>query len=272
MQIVIDTTTLTGTELVNLVNLFEGLQYERGLKPLVVPTGTVLTAGAALSNGALAGLNSAVSSMMGGTASIPPPPPAADVSLLPPANLFTNSEPAALTADAAPPSPDSAPIPDGARDKNGFLWDERIHSESKAFNKDGSWRFRRNLDPQVRDTIIAQILNGAAAAVMTSPAVPIHVPAPVQNVPPPPVDTTLNAMPPVRVAAAVVPPPPPAGDAPTFKSLMTVITGAMQSGKLKNEQVMEACREAQIAGLQVLIKDSSKVASVLAAVNRMIAA
>lgn len=65
------------------------------------------------------------------TSSVPTPP--ADTPPAPP------SAPAASTA--APPSINPADV-----DSAGQLWDARIHASSRAKNKDGTWRARRNVE------------------------------------------------------------------------------------------------------------------------------
>lgn len=41
-------------------------------------------------------------------------------------------------------------------DSDGIKWDERIHSETKSQNKDGTWRLRRNVDKALVDQVIAE--------------------------------------------------------------------------------------------------------------------
>lgn len=40
-------------------------------------------------------------------------------------------------------------------DSEGIKWDERIHSETKSQNKDGTWRLRRGVDKALVDQVIA---------------------------------------------------------------------------------------------------------------------
>lgn len=40
-------------------------------------------------------------------------------------------------------------------DSEGVAWDERIHSETKSQNKDGTWRLRRGVDKALVDQVIA---------------------------------------------------------------------------------------------------------------------
>lgn len=85
----------------------------------------------------------------------------------------------------------------GERDSKGMPWDERIHSSSKATNKDGSWRYRRNLDEVTIAQVEAQLRGGAtggpsatpvqqpASASVGQPMVPAFPTQPTVTVPPP---------------------------------------------------------------------------------------
>lgn len=74
-------------------------------------------------------------------------------------------------------------------DKTGIAWDERIHSSSKAFNADGSWRARKGIDAATKARIDAEI-RGTTAAAAAAPVslppppatlAPLAVAAPVEN-------------------------------------------------------------------------------------------
>lgn len=62
-------------------------------------------------------------------------------------------------------------------DSDGIAWDERIHSETKNQNKDGTWRLRRNVDKALVDQVIAE-QRGAATADDTPPPPPAEDAAP----------------------------------------------------------------------------------------------
>ncbi len=85
-------------------------------------------------------------------------------------------------------------------DVKGVAWDSKIHSSSKSKNKDGTWRVKRNLDPNIAATIGSQQPSPTVAAApvpFASPAFipvsapinvqPLQQPAPVQYVDPAPV-------------------------------------------------------------------------------------
>lgn len=63
-------------------------------------------------------------------------------------------------------------------DSKGMPYDERIHSSSKATNKDGSWRYRRNLDEATIAQVEAQ-LRGTVSAAPVVPSQPALAPPPV---------------------------------------------------------------------------------------------
>lgn len=66
----------------------------------------------------------------------------------------------------------------GDTDSNGVTWDARIHSETRSTNKDGSWRQKRGVDPELVKQVLAE-QQGAEVP----PAPPA---APVVEVPPAP--------------------------------------------------------------------------------------
>lgn len=50
-----------------------------------------------------------------------------------------------------------APSSDPATDAKGFPWDERIHSSSRKFNADGTWRYRKNVSDDMKQGIEAEL-------------------------------------------------------------------------------------------------------------------
>lgn len=79
------------------------------------------------------------------------------------------------------PDVPAGPLPE--RDSQGFPWDARIHSVSKAICADGTWRTRRNLDPGVKQQVEAELRARGTHQVQTAPP-PVQAPvaAPVQHV------------------------------------------------------------------------------------------
>lgn len=80
-------------------------------------------------------------------------------------------------------------------DSDGIKWDERIHSETKSQNKDGTWRLRRGVDKALVDQVIAE----QRAAQQQNDDTP----------PPPPAEDAAPELPP---EAPEETPPPPADD------------------------------------------------------------
>lgn len=138
---------------------------------------------------------------------------------LPP--LVGNEQPAApgASTDSTPPPP--PPNANAAADsntslvldKNGLPWDVRIHSSSKNLNADGTWRYLRGGDVDLRASVEAE-LRAKLASGETPPPPPIVVtgqgtvtaetsdltPPP----PPPPVVEPPADAPPAGITAAVV--------------------------------------------------------------------
>lgn len=69
-------------------------------------------------------------------------------------------------AEAAPKEPTASPDPEepAARDASGLPWDERIHAGTRALNKDGTWRTKRNVDPTLLQAVEAELRAGLAEA------------------------------------------------------------------------------------------------------------
>ncbi len=145
------------------------------------------------------------------------------------------TETGALIPSEAPP----------AVDAQGLPWDARIHSETKALNKDGTWRRRRNLDPAILE-VVEQELQGQAT--------PVNAPTPPP--PPPPLPPAPVAAPPPPPPSPSIPPVPPAPPATaathTFESFMREVNVGMMSGKLDIGAVKAACDELGLANLLAL--------------------
>lgn len=120
-------------------------------------------------------------------------------------------------------------------DSRGIRFDDRIHSASKSINKDGSWRSRRGVEPELIKKLEAE---QGAPAIAAQPVVPS---APIQTVAP--ITTPVPAAPPVALPLA--PPPLPAQQPVTlahsvdsFKSdLVRVLTELVKQGKLTQDYI-----------------------------------
>ena len=176
----------------------------------------------------------------------------------------------------APPVANVAPVPPAPQapgievDAQGMPWDNRIHSGSRAKVADGSWRQKRNLDPN----LLAQV-EGELRATMGLPAQePVSAPAPAPVSPagafapaaPEPVTAVVPVPPPF--VAAVVAPPVPATTTPilttgvtptaspsnpvTFPALMQKITQAFIAKTLDQATIQGACQQVGLPSLPML--------------------
>lgn len=112
------------------------------------------------------------------------------------AHQATSDAPGASNPEETEPDADASDACDTSQlDSEGIKWDERIHSETKSQNKDGTWRLRRGVDKALVDRVIAE----QRAAVEDTP-------------PPPPVEDDAPDLPPEAPAEEDTPPPPAADD------------------------------------------------------------
>lgn len=230
---------------------------------------------------------------------VPPPPADALSTAADPVPVLPG--PAAVTTGTAE-SPSTAPA--GERDSAGLPWDERIHSETRKTNADGTWRYRRNLDPNVKTAVTnelkatygvrpvtpatAQTLNFTPQEIAASVVPPPpgatgtdHVPTPA-NVPPPPSAMVLPF--PAQPTPAVPVPPSTHVGVPnasnggvvqtvtSFRDLMTKVNVALAAGKLTQPQLVEACKAAGVEGVTALAAQPMLVPSVDTYLNRWLAA
>lgn len=129
-----------------------------------------------------------------------------------------------------PETEEDGPAPTGDLDVNGLPWDERIHSETRNTNKDGSWRNRRNLDKTVLETVTAELKSRGTPAQETAVIPPPPAPTPV---PPPPPSAPAPTTPAVPAPSPVPAAPAASSTAPvTFPTVMVKITGAQRDGKI----------------------------------------
>lgn len=197
----------------------------------------------------------------GGTARTPPPAaPAPEAAIVPPA-------PPAPTPAAAvvppPPAPFSPTLAAPALDSAGMPWDGRIHSSSKAFLADGTWRQRRNTDPAVVAAVTAELR--AAMAAPAAPAVAFeekHIPVPPDVVSPADAFFTppTLAVPVAPAPAAVAPPPPPADTPMSFPAFMKAITAA----RTPPATVLAACTAVGVPNIPALMSRPDLIPQVAA--------
>ena len=137
-----------------------------------------------------------------------------------------------MVAAASEPAAPATAAPSGVaeRDKNGLLWDVRIHASSKAVIADGTWRLKRGVDPALVEQVTAELSQGEEPVVETvqpvAPAPPVETP--VAAAPAPPVET------PVAVAPITV-----------YTDLITLITDRAAPGTpgtLEPNDVLDALK------------------------------
>lgn len=130
-----------------------------------------------------------------------------------------SSEPHVAEPDDEGDGPDNTNPPE--TDVRGYKWDERIHASSKALNKDGTWRYRRNTEQSLIDQVEAN-----------------------QKIP----DIPENMQRPVEV-------PVPTGEPAvtvTYEQVIAELTEAMKNGKIAPEALpgfYQACGVPDVSGL-----------------------
>ena len=182
-------------------------------------------------------------------------------------------------------------------DSAGMPWDHRIHASSRAKVADGTWRQRRNLDPNVLAQVQAEMLQvmglpTPAQATPTSHGETTSAPEIAQPIPtalaPTPFEALVQAVavpvPPPFVPSVVVPaapvaiaPPPPstpAGAATTaspsnvtFPQLVTRITKMLSGGELQQSDIAAACQSLGIPHMPALASRPDLVPSMATALG-----
>lgn len=158
-------------------------------------------------------------------------------------------QPAQTAANVANPA---APATDDlAADADGLTWDSRIHSSSKEFNKDGTWRKRRGVNADLVAMVEAE-LRGLTGTLVDSnlQAIPAEhlkssdlvnpIPAPK-----PPVDHSHEGETPVFTATIPT--------EMTFPELLDGVTKAMVAGQLTQARINEALNSIGVQALPHLI-------------------
>ena len=184
----------------------------------------------------------------------------------------------------APPVANVAPVPPAPQapgievDAQGFPWDQRIHSGSRGKNTDGSWRQKRNLDPNLLAQVESELratmgLPGPAQTVdmelTTTTEVVASTPeqAFIDAVIPPPPFVPSAVVPAAPVAIAPPLPSTPAGAVTTaspssqsgtgvavvtFPALMQKITQAFTAKTLDQATIQAACQQVGLPSLPML--------------------
>lgn len=216
---------------------------------------------------------------------------------VPPAPLMTPATALpAIAALAAPsagaPVAANAPAQDTAaagtvsndRDKDGLPWDVRIHSETRKTNADGTWRYRRNLDPTVKATVTAELKAqyGGQLTIQTGmvslptappppPLVPQAPPAPTASVAPQPPAAPLPVSDGVPLGVSNTQQPavlPALG----FRDFMSAVNKALAAGRLTQDQLTNACKAVNLDGISALASEPGKISLVHSQIAHLLGA
>lgn len=183
-------------------------------------------------------------------------------------------------------------------DSAGMPWDHRIHASSRAKVADGTWRQRRNLDPNVLAQVQAEMLqvmglpvpaqaaavgsigHGASEATgyIAEPAEHTPEQAFIDAVipPPPPPFAPSAVVPAAPVAIAPPPPSTPAGVATTafpssspvtFPQLVTRITKMLAAKELTQADIAGACQSLGIPHMPALASRPDLIPSMATALG-----
>lgn len=137
----------------------------------------------------------------------------------------------------------------GEIDSNGVKWDARIHSETRSTNKDGSWRQKRGVDPEMVKQVLAE-QQGEASATEVPPA------SPAVEVPP---------APPAPVAEAPAAPAAPAAVAPA--DVVRFVT----LNKIPTDQAIPVYQSFGLANAAALFTQPDLAPAVLEALKGLVA-
>ena len=152
-------------------------------------------------------------------------------------------------------------------DSEGLPWDARIHSSSRNLNADGSWRLRRNLNPDILTQVMAELKKTMGTrevmeqvnAPLPPSVTPVAAPAPPVVISPP--------LPPVTGISPPVGAAPIASGGNKFPSLMKGIVAMKTAGSLKDNQVKETLDAFNIPSLPMLMHRPDVIDEVAAALG-----
>lgn len=144
-------------------------------------------------------------------------------------------------------------------DKSGLPWDDRIHSSSKAFNADGTWRKKRG----VSDALVAEV-ELQLKQLMSVPA-PVHIQAEVAQVPPPPAEVLSFPV------ASPVPLPPDFDPKAAFINFIKRSADAVREKKITQAEVESICGKHGVASIPLLGNRLDLVPTIAIEVETLIA-
>lgn len=189
-------------------------------------------------------------------------------------NNFTEEELTEKPEEVFSPQPEPGPTVTVELDSSGLPYDDRIHSESRSVNKNGTWRVRRGANPQQVAYIEAEL---RARQLETTPvARALEFSTPQRSINANHVSVDDNGI--VSIATSFVPPapPPPAATQSniSFASVMGRIAQAIKAGKLTKEKVIEVLKSVSpvLENPAVLGQKTEFVPAVDAALTQVIGA
>lgn len=170
----------------------------------------------------------------------------------------------------------ATPPPAGVTvDKTGIPWDERIHSGGEnKLNKDGTWRKRKNIAPEVVATVEAELrlLMQAGAPITPTiappPAVvePVIAPPPAAIAPPP-----VIAAPPAPVMTAPSAPVGLFAAAKDWPSFMQLVTSSIPTKVITAAEILDVLKSFGIQALPLLAKRPDLIPKVGEHIDALIA-
>lgn len=162
-------------------------------------------------------------------------------------------------------------------DSHGLPWDERIHASSKNTNKDGTWRYRKQIPDdviqKVESELIGKIKSGAINNSVTlppppAPTVAVSMPSfaasPTLQIAIPAAQPIVQAQPAVAMPDyANVPIPQatkPAHSLNTFKANMSVVLAELiNAGKITPDYIQKVKDYFEIKDIWNLLGDEAKL-------------
>lgn len=221
-------------------------------------------------------------------------PVPAVVPTAPPAPLVTVATPASAADVAVIGTVPAAAATPGVNtvDSDGLPWDARVHSETRKTNADGTWRYRRNLDPQVKENVTALLKAQYGSQLPASPQLPLAPPPPgatgTQHVPAeaPPAPSTVILQPGVGLPqpSATVPlspgipvgmpntPQSPVVPALGFRDFMSAVNKSLAAGRLTQDQLTNACKAVNLDGISALASEPGKISLVHSQIAHLLGA
>lgn len=179
--------------------------------------------------------------------------------LTPPPSALPPPVPTPEVAESVPSAP-AAPlgyVPAVELDADGLPWDARIHSEARSKVVAGTWKYKRGVDPQLVETVEAEL-----RAVMGTPA-----PKP----PVPPVTETAPSAGDGATAHTMTAPAPTAPDPTLFPRLIQKISAAVSAGQVTQAAVIEVVKECGGVSLPALLSRPDLIPTVSAKLDELIA-